>query len=327
MEKEFELNGKPDELSEKGGQPSPTGRKSNFMRTKRNKMLFYILGMALPVAQFLVFYIGVNVNSLLLAFRSYSNTGGYAWVGFQNFIDFFHNWSEYSYYGYSLRNSLILLCATMLTTFIALIFSYFITKKFVGAGFFRTILFLPNICSVIVMVTMFNYFVENFIPEVLHMITGKTYPGLLSSGNMDQTLAVVLFYTVWAGFGTQILMYTGAMSGISESVVEAAELDGITPLKEFIYITIPMIWPTLTTFLVTNVAQTFINQMNLFSFFGTHAEYQLYTFGYYLYMNTQQGSLTDYPYLVAIGIFLTLICVPLTLGVRKVLEKFGPKAE
>ena len=321
MENNFEIK------NEMSAQHGSGKRKNDFSRAKRNRLLFYILGMALPFAQFLVFYVGVNFNSLLLAFRSYSNTTGYTWVGFQNFADFFRNWGEYSYYGYALRNSLILLCVTMLVTFITLIFSYFITKKFVGAEFFRTILFLPQIFSVIVMVTMFNYFVENFIPEVMRLLTGKTYSGLLSSGNMTQTLIVVLFYFVWAGFGTQILMYTGAMSGISESVVEAAELDGITAFKEFIYITIPMIWPTLTTFLVTNVAQTFMNQMNLFSFFGIHAEYQLYTFGYFLYMNTQQGGLTEYPYLAAVGILLTIVCVPLTLGVRKLLEKFGPRTD
>ena len=67
--------------------------------------------------------------------------------------------------------------------------------------------------------------------------------------------------------------------------------------------------------------------MNLFSFFGAQADYRVYTFGYYLYKNTQSASLSEYPRLAAMGIILTLIVAPVTLLVKYLIEKFGPTVE
>ena len=63
------------------------------MLTKRKidkKLIFYIACFALPVLQFLIFYIGVNFQSILLAFQKYDGktTSFYfdkqdLWVNFQ----------------------------------------------------------------------------------------------------------------------------------------------------------------------------------------------------------------------------------------------------
>ena len=52
--------------------PAPSGRKkTQFGKKNRSKLIFYICGLALPLLQFAVFYIGVNINSVLLAFQKY----------------------------------------------------------------------------------------------------------------------------------------------------------------------------------------------------------------------------------------------------------------
>ena len=119
------------------------------------------------------------------------------------------------------------------------------------------------------------------------------------------------------------------MSGIPDSVVEAAKIDGITPLREFFSITLPLIYPTVVTFFVVTVAGIFTNQMHVFSFFGDKAEYNVYTVGYFLYrqISDVNTGISEYPYLSAFGLVLTLISVPLTLLVKKGLEAVGPKGE
>lgn len=67
--------------------------------------------------------------------------------------------------------------------------------------------------------------------------------------------------------------------------------------------------------------------MNLFAFYGADADYKLYTFGYWLYVSVQRGSLADYPYLSAVGLILTAILAPIVLITRKLLLKFGPSAD
>ena len=120
------------------------------------------------------------------------------------------------------------------------------------------------------------------------------------------------------------------MEGISFSIIESAQIDGVTPLREFISIVIPMIYPTIVTFLVVQVGGLFTNQMHLYTFYGGGAEYSLYTMGYHLYKKTLgvgSTTLSDYPYLSALGLVLTLVSLPITFTVKFLLEKFGPDKE
>ena len=43
---------------------------------KRNGNVFFWVMLALPLLQFAIFYVGVNFNSILLAFKSYENYTG-----------------------------------------------------------------------------------------------------------------------------------------------------------------------------------------------------------------------------------------------------------
>ena len=298
----------------------------NTVFKNRRKFLFYAGFIALPVMQFAVFYIGVNFNSILLAFKDYTYADGYGWAGFDNFKRLFTEELQRDLIRTAFKNSAILLFFTLVVGITAaLLFSYYIYKKMPASGLFKVILFLPSIVSSVVLVIMFKYFVENALPAFWRLLTGKSALGLL--GNLDTRFATIVFYTVWAGFGPQILMFSGAMSGISGAVTEAAEMDGITPVKEFIHITVPMIWPTLVTFIVVGIAGLFTHQMNLFSFYGSEADYSLYTVGYYLYRTIQSSSTTisEYPLLSAFGLFLTAVSVVLTFLSKWLLDTFGPR--
>ena len=71
-------------------------RGNSLNSKKREKLIFYISMMALPVAQFLVFYLYVNFDSFALAFKEYSLDGGYIFAGFKNFNDVFQNFMSFS---------------------------------------------------------------------------------------------------------------------------------------------------------------------------------------------------------------------------------------
>ena len=56
--------------------------KGKFSVAKKKEWLFYALMAALPILQFIIFYVVVNANSLVLAFKSYDrDTNVYGWVG------------------------------------------------------------------------------------------------------------------------------------------------------------------------------------------------------------------------------------------------------
>lgn len=298
-------------------------KKSSMQSVKRNKLIFYCTMVALPFIQFLVFYVFVNFRSFALGFQEYSfETGKYVFIGFENFERIFRDFKETVTLASSIENSLTLFVWTFFFgSFGAVLFSYYIYKNHVGSELFKIVLYLPHILGNVVVVIMYKYFVEEVIPTIfaddaLRLLT-----------NPDTSRATVMFYSIYISFGTRVLVYTSAMSGISDSIIESAQLDGITPMKELLFIVLPSIWSTFVTFMVTSVVGIFTNQMALYTFYAAEAPPALYTFGYYLYRGAKIGTNVEYPYLAALGLLLTLIAVPMTFLARWGLKTLGPSKE
>lgn len=307
--------------------------KGYYNQKRRKDILFYICITIIPIIQFFIFYVGVNFNSIIMVFQEYkldSETmkGTYTFLNgniFGNFSQMFRELRYEPALGFAIKNSVIaFLVSVGVGTTLSLFFSLYIYKQMAFSKTFRLLLFAPSILSAVVTVLMYSNFVENALPSIFPSMEGQ---GLLS--NPNTTMFAVLFFSIWIGFGVQILMYSGAMNTIEDSVIEAAKLDGVGPFKEFIYIIFPLIYPTFITFMVTNIAGLFVNQINLHAFYGLNAQDKYITIGYYLYKTaaagTGSGSYTEYPVLACYGILFTVIAVPITLLGKRLLEKIGPK--
>lgn len=304
-----------------------TKKLGKLSKGKKKDILFYCLMLAWPVAQFLVFYIGVNGNSILMAFQNIDVENNTITWTLDNFKNAFTLMTTSPLLLNALKMSILSYVLILgIGTPLGLLFSYYIYKKHFGSDFFKVLLFLPSIISSIVMVTIYSYFVERAIPTVANSWFGITMKGLLE--NTSTRFATIIFYNIWVGFGTSTLMYSNAMAGISPEIVESAHVDGATGFREFWHITLPMVYPTLTTFLITGIAGLFTNQINLFSFYGIGAPSDMQTYGYYLYQQTSMAaSDADYPILSAMGLILTVVTVAITLIARFLLEKFGPSED
>ncbi|MBO5061619.1 MAG: sugar ABC transporter permease [Prevotella sp.] len=306
-------------------------QKNSFNRPRKNrgKTIFYWTILAFPLLQFVIFYIGVNLNSFALAFQSFDiYSDGLQFVGFDqllvNFKAVFQMFQEADYLLKAFGNSIIAyLVGLFVGLTLALLFSYYLYKKFFMSKFFKVILFLPFIISSIILVIIYKYFVENAIPAFILQLFGKEIEGLLSNPNTE--FITVLFFSIWTGFGIQTLIYGSAMSDISNDIVDAAKIDGVTPMREFLFIDIPIIAPTIAVFVVSSTATIFVNQMNLFSFYGAQAaNYDIWTIGYYMYQGITVAPLADYPYFAAFGLVMTMITIPITLIVRRLMNKLDP---
>ena len=272
-------------------------KKSGMGTIKRNKLTFYIICVALPILQFCIFYIGVNLNSIALSFKKYVSDGNgnydYIFAKFENYKNLFTMFAEQEYLQKSIFNSLKVFLFTMLSITLSVSFAYYIAKKHFLGKTFQVMLFIPHILSAVIMVTMYKFFVENVVPDVLETLLGRDVEPLLSSPNRNQTFAVMMFFYVWASFGTNTMLFCGSINGISESIFDAAKVDGASEPREFISIVVPMIMPTITTLVVVAIAQLFTQQMHLFTFWGTDfREKYLYTIGYYLYNNTKKAGIS-----------------------------------
>ena len=297
-------------------------------RRKRLKLAVYLSFIALPALQYLIFYVYVNINSFILAFQTVDLYGKTEFVGFDNFKQGFLDLFTEVRFAYIAKNSLRIYVATLFVGLpLAYVFSYYIYKKGALSGTFKVVLYIPQIVSSVVLVAVYKLIVDYGIPDLWKSLTGETILGLYSDN--DKMFNTILVFTVFTGFGTQVLMYLSAMTGINESVVEAAKLDGIGYFSEMWHITIPLTFTTLSTFLIVSVAGYFNNQMSLFSFGGQFVDQRYQTFGYYLYREIKVYAMdkTKWSYLSALGLIFTILTIPVTFGVRWVLNRVNPQKE
>ena len=291
-------------------------------------LIFYVGLMIWPVAQFLVFYIGVNANSFFLAFKNISLDGSFTWT-FKNFSDWFSK-------GSALNDSLVSALGISLKTYIislvtsvplGLLFSYYIFKKFPGAIIFRFMLFMPSIIASIVLVTIFSYWSDYVLPGFVKIFGAEIKESIINTPGVRY--GTIMFYNIFVGFGTTVLLYSNKMSGISPEIIEAAELDGAGPFKEFIYIVFPQAFSTVSVFLVTGITSIFTNEINNFSFFQYNMNKDTTTVGFLFYYKLQNAGKNSwlYPPVAALGLMCTAVTIPLTFFVKWLLNKIGPSED
>ncbi len=307
--------------------------------TKKNRKLkrrlFYISIVTLPMIHWLIFYVVVNFNSILLALKIMQN-GEYVWANqvgdnslFKNFIDIFEITFKTASFKKTLFNSLLYYFIGLATgTVLSLFFSYYIYKQYYFTEFFRVILFLPSIISTVITAFLYLNMVDYGIPDLVQLCTGKELAPLTS--NQEYRMMIVVVFNLIMSFGTSVLMYSSAMSRIPISVVEYASIDGVGALREFITITLPLIFSTFSTFFITGITGIFTNQQGLLELFGPYSEKttSVATVGYYMFSITYQSEQgTKYPEAAALGLIFTAVAIPLTFFVRWVLGKIDPDVQ
>jgi len=306
-----------------------TAKKAKGMNSKRRaELVFYFVMVTLPLMHFIIFYIGVNFNSVLLSFKEYRYVDGkdtFIWAGLKQYKLFFNNFFHGTELPRIALNSLVYFIFGMLTGFpLSIFFSFYIYKKFFGSEFFRVMLFLPSIISSVVLVFMYKFMIDKGLVEICRLLNVTLEPPL---SKPDTMMPAVLVFNTITGFGTNVLMYSSAMSRIPVSVVEYSKLEGIKPMREMVSISIPLVWPTISTFLILGISGIFTSQGVLYAMFAKSAPVEVQNFGYYLFKLTNLGyTETEFPYAAAGGIIFTLIAVPLTLSARRLFNKLDPGA-
>lgn len=278
--------------------------------------LFVYSFLIVQIVSFFVFYIGINLNSILLAFQVPS---GEKW--YYNFAYFLKmSTSTVPVFTEYLPNTLKFFLVEWLLLLIGFMFSYFIYKKIAGYRFFRVMFFLPSIICSTVLVMLYTKMigVDGPIVYILKLINGSdTSYELLA--NSDTATLMIMIYMLWVGFGGKILILGGAMTRLPDDVIEYGKLEGVKPMREMFTIVLPMIWPTISTLIIMIMTGIFTASGPILLF--TQGAYNTTTISYYIWTMVYGAPAGNYPTASAIGLFFTVIGVPIVLLVRWICGK------
>lgn len=294
------------------------------VQIKQKKMLlqtkiFIVVMLALPISNFLIFWLGVNASSLLLAFKKNNiMTGTQEWSLIQFELFFSQLTVTGSDWLLAIKNTMIFFCTSL---FIILPFSvvlcYFIFKKIAGYKFFRFVFYLPCILSPMVLAFLFRYIVEPLGPiDMICQNLGMPQVNLLR--DEKYAIWVTVFYNVFFSLGGNMILLSGAMTHVNESVIEAGQIEGVGMVREIVQLVIPLIWPTLTSLIIFTFVGLFSASGPILIFKGEKTE----TIAYKIFMAVYDpGSGSQTNYVSAIGWICTLIATPIVLIIRHLLNK------
>ena len=145
--------------------------------------------------------------------------------------------------------------------------------------------------------------------------------GLL--GNVATATNTILVYDFWTGICVSMLIIGGAMGRIPLEVLESARLDGVTSGKELTKIVIPLIWPTLSTLIILGLTG-FIGASGPILLLAPSMSLGTSTLSYWMFEKVYAGGVYmggKYNLVSATGLCFSLVVVPFTLAMRKLLEK------
>lgn len=280
----------------------------------------------LLIAAFDMFrYIYINLSSILLAFTIENGLTGdktYTLVWFKDmFLQFKLAQSNLKV---AIGNTLKFFVMYFIKTLISFTVAYFLYKKVFGYKIFRVIFYLPCLISPIILVNVWKNMLGpgGLFNRLWVFGLGLEYTNPISASS-DVAIWIILIFSFWGGFGTDLLIFVGAMNRVPEEVLDAGKIDGCNMSREFFSLIVPLVWETLSTMLM-------LQSMSLFTATGpilyfTPNNSSTYTLQYYifnkLYGTGGGGGANEYNSVAAIGLFFTMIALPIVIFGRWLMSK------
>ncbi len=185
----------------------------------------------------------------------------------------------------------------------------------------QTIVYLPHFVSwVVISGLMFSLFDSTSGP--VSIVFRKLGVELDVFGEGKQFIAMLVASDIWKEVGWGAIIYLAALSGISPEYYEAATLDGAGTVKQFWYITLPLLFPTISVMLILRVGGLigggFDQIYNLYNSKVDDVSEVLDTFIYKKGIGDGMFSLGT-----AVGLFTNVINVALLLVTNKIIKLMG----
>lgn len=202
-----------------------------------------------------------NLYSVYLAFTNHSlfHFEEFSFVGLRNF--------ERILFGPEMRTFGRVFIWTLIWAGLSVFFSIAIglmlalplnTPGLRGVNFYRTLFIvpwaIPAFISVMMWQGLLNSSDQGAINAFLVQMGGQTIPWLDDPGWARFS---VLLVNVWLGYPFMLTVCLGALQSIPKDLFEAAGIDGASPPRQFLSVTLPMLKPALLPVVVSSFAFNF----------------------------------------------------------------------
>jgi raffinose/stachyose/melibiose transport system permease protein len=203
------------------------------------------------IALLAVFTIYPLMNGIMLSF---TNWNGYSAarsnVGFDNYIRLF---SDETFRLVLVNTFIYGIGSTVIQQILGLGLALALDRKMRGSSIAKAIVYLPVLVSPVVMGTMYYLLFQynnGAFNDVMVGLGGERIAWLSDSG---AAVAIIVIVNSLQFAGISMIIYLAGLQSIPQMYHEAATMDGASPVKQFWYVSLPLLQPALATSIVINL--------------------------------------------------------------------------
>jgi len=228
-----------------------------------------ILG--LPVIVWFVLFAYLPMFGIIIAFKRYRPVGANFfdsllksdWMNFDNFSFLFKTPDAFIIIRNTvLYNLVFIFSGVLVSVTLAIMISQLHSTKL--AKTCQTLMFLPHFLSWVVV----GYFVFAFLSAdkglANQMLKGMGQAPIQWYTQEQYWPGLLVLVNIWKGMGYSMVVYLASITGIDESLYEAASIDGATKWQQVRNITLPLLTPIITIMLILAVGRIFSSDFGLF---------------------------------------------------------------
>lgn len=235
----------------------------SITRKKPNRTLVkmwnykWIYLMLLPVMAYYVIFKYVPMYGITIAFKDYNVFQGILespWCGLDVFRKILGNKNFWE----AIKNTLLLNVLTLLVSFPLTIIVSLMLNEVMSAKFKKvtqSILYLPHFISWVVVAGIATNLFSMQGGTVNHILNTMGIDSIPFLSHNTWWIFTYVICNVWKEIGWGTIIYLAALTGVDESLYEAAYLDGATKFQRLIYITLPSIKSVIVTMLILQISK------------------------------------------------------------------------
>lgn len=266
---------------------------------------------------FLLFNLLPIVAVFYLSFTNYSLGTNFRMIGWANYIRMFTRDRQV---GISAYNTLYYAAISVpLSIVCGFLLACLLNTKVKGLTYFRTIFYVPSIMPVVSTSMIFLWLFHpqlGILNYLLELVNIRPIPWLTSPAWSKPSLILM---SLW-GVGGGMIVYLAGLQGIPEQLYEAARIDGATGFHQFIYVTVPLMTPTILFNLIMGIINSF--QVFTQAFIMTNGGPLNSTLFYMLHLYNNAFSFFRMGYASALAVFLFLAILVLTIIIMRTSERW-----
>ncbi len=198
----------------------------------------------------LIFIVIPVICSFGLSFAKWDLLNPIQFAGLNNYKEIF---SDALFYKILWNTIVFALSTSIFGVIIPLILACILNSKIRGAEFYKTAYFLPFITPMVVIGVVWEWIFDpniGFLNHILHVHINWLY-------DTHYAMPALIIVSVWKLIGYNMLIFLTGLSGISQSLFEAAKIDGATPFQTFKNVTVPMLSPTIFFVVIITAISSF----------------------------------------------------------------------